>query len=1191
MLRIALLAGLLSASISLNLSAQQVARTLEGVSPRVYQTSQVQVNEASAVAASYIVQFDGLPQLVQQKIGNKNAALDVQSIQATFESDLRGIASTMSLPKGTLEIQEVYSSVFNGVLIKATSGSLTEIRKLPYVVNIVADGVMTAPHIDVAKSAVAHGIGHAQLNTKSDSSDKRGASLPARANAEYTGAGVVVAVIDSGVDYTHPDLATGYLGGYDFVNEDADPMDDNGHGTHVAGIVAGNGAAFKGTAPDVQFLALKVLDAAGKGFDSAVIRAIEHAVNPDGDPSTSDAVDIINLSISSLETGMADHPVTIAVENATAAGVVCVVAAGNRGEEGRASITAPGNATSAITVGAMDEFEGVAAFSSRGPSGSISAFSRPFFGLKPDILAPGVQIKSTWLSGAYESRDGTSMASPYVAGLVAQVIQQFPSWNPMTIKAHLMQRSRDVGGSIWDQGAGIVDDSRQVSYVVSPACMDFGLVYSSQSSWVRSEVLTITNFGTAPSTYAINVRDALPEGIQTSLSTVAEELQPGESAEIRLDVTVNPGQLRSSSFPDGYVGYVDVSDASGIVTIPFSLFKTETAHIQFPQNADHVVLQSQAAENVHIHVDEPDILSLFVPPGEYDILVQFENGRYTIIKEEIDLESASFNEIRKEDAPYPVTLQALDVNANLLSPLAYEVFIQGRSKDWMVSNYIDLSETDDEPTFYVSSISDSYSINYNVSAFSDSDAFYDISFSLPSEVSGTVLLQNEVHTLTRFTYEYTLPSGIDQAYFVPWNTRDAEFTSIRHNELTSLKHPGYVLVPPFTKDFYSSRSVEAVSRGYGHSIVFPGSGRSKKLRDQHTLLRSAPVIFNGNEPVLRVNNKVRPLQQAEEGGFMLRPGGGNGYWAGTLDNSATRLRIQGPQGGGLFRGAWGEAFQSHGEWILLKDGVIQDYETVEYNPKVVQEDDEQFLVERIVDPGAYTVIIRNDAFLANIGEQGHAVELNFQTDRADPDPPRINALYGSLSRDGEEALAVDVTDVCNWCSIEEAREQLKSVELWVKRSISDDWVEKPLMQEDSLYIAVFSGASSEGYHALRLRAEDEFGNSMDYYTIDESTYSVSDPRAVGLDEQGVIPSDLSIASLYPNPSPGPVRFSYTLPDPADVQIFVYDMLGRNVMQIDRHQAAGMHEHLLDFNPFANGLYTIQLRVGEFSEARQVLKIQ
>jgi hypothetical protein len=147
-----------------------------------------------------------------------------------------------------------------------------------------------------------------------------------------TGQGMRVAVIDTGIDYTHPDLGGCFgpsckvVGGYDFVNDDSDPMDDRGHGTHCAGIIAANGMV-KGVAPDASLCAYKVLDEEGYGWSSDVIAGVERATDPDGDPGTDDAVDVMSISLGG--SGNPDGPKALAVDAAVDQGVVVAVAVGN----------------------------------------------------------------------------------------------------------------------------------------------------------------------------------------------------------------------------------------------------------------------------------------------------------------------------------------------------------------------------------------------------------------------------------------------------------------------------------------------------------------------------------------------------------------------------------------------------------------------------------------------------------------------------------------------------------------------------------------------------------------------------------------------------------------------------------------------------------------------------------------------
>lgn len=168
------------------------------------------------------------------------------------------------------------------------------------------------------------------------------------------GAGTTIAIIDTGVDYRHPSLGGGFgpghkvRGGYDFVDGDDDPMDENGHGTHVAGIAAASSAQLTGVAPEAALLAFRVLDASGSGSISAVLAAIERAVDPNGDGDPADHADVINLSLGGP--GGPGDVVSRAVDAAVAKGVVVCVTAGNTGIVH--GIGSPGSAEQAITVGA-----------------------------------------------------------------------------------------------------------------------------------------------------------------------------------------------------------------------------------------------------------------------------------------------------------------------------------------------------------------------------------------------------------------------------------------------------------------------------------------------------------------------------------------------------------------------------------------------------------------------------------------------------------------------------------------------------------------------------------------------------------------------------------------------------------------------------------------------------------------------
>lgn len=216
------------------------------------------------------------------------------------------------------------------------------------------------------------------------------------------GIGVKVGVIDSGIDYTHPDLDANFAGGYDFVNGDNDPKDDNNHGTHVAGTIAAedDGAGVVGVAPQASLYALKVLNAAGSGRWSDVIAALQWCVD--------NGIQVTNNSYGgSLDPGSL---VKAAFDNSTAAGILHVAAAGNSGNSaGKGNnVGWPARYDSVMAVAATDQNDKRASFSSTGP--------------QVELAAPGVAINSTKLGGGYIEFNGTSMASPHVAGTAALVI-------------------------------------------------------------------------------------------------------------------------------------------------------------------------------------------------------------------------------------------------------------------------------------------------------------------------------------------------------------------------------------------------------------------------------------------------------------------------------------------------------------------------------------------------------------------------------------------------------------------------------------------------------------------------------------------------------------------------------------------------------------------------------------------------
>jgi subtilisin family serine protease len=285
---------------------------------------------------------------------------------------------------------------------------------------------------------------------------------------------------NSSYDYPIPNsfFSDRVTDGWDFVNNDADPMDDHGHGTHCAGIAAGNGV-LKGVAPDAKIYAYKVLSSGGWGYYSWIIGGIERAVDPNKDSDFSDHVDVISMSLGGQ--GDPDDPMSQAVDNAVTAGVTAVIAAGNSGSA-EETIASPGTARKAITIGATDKNDAIAVFSSRGPviwtykDENEKIIEKMM--IKPDIVAPGVNICASQYSFAWNDRkcfddkhvaiSGTSMATPHVAGAVALIKQAHPDWTPDEIKIALRNTAVDLGEPVTTQGYGRINVSAAVSLLHKP---------------------------------------------------------------------------------------------------------------------------------------------------------------------------------------------------------------------------------------------------------------------------------------------------------------------------------------------------------------------------------------------------------------------------------------------------------------------------------------------------------------------------------------------------------------------------------------------------------------------------------------------------------------------------------------------------------------------------------------------------
>lgn len=247
--------------------------------------------------------------------------------------------------------------------------------------------------------------------------------------ATTRGAGVKIAVIDTGIDRTHPELAANLKGGWNALTKGEDFTDDNGHGSHVSGTIAAvdDKKGVVGVAPKVDLYGVKVLDANGSGTFDDVIAGMQWAVD--------NKMEIVSMSLGASQ---GNQSLTDMVAAMTKAGVILIAAAGNSG----GSVGFPAACPGAIAIAASDSKDRLASFSSRGPEVAV--------------IAPGVNVKSTYKNGGYDTLSGTSMATPHVSGLAALYVATHKGATPVQARAALTAAARKLPG-VPDigQGAGL----------------------------------------------------------------------------------------------------------------------------------------------------------------------------------------------------------------------------------------------------------------------------------------------------------------------------------------------------------------------------------------------------------------------------------------------------------------------------------------------------------------------------------------------------------------------------------------------------------------------------------------------------------------------------------------------------------------------------------------------------------------
>ncbi|WP_326815906.1 MULTISPECIES: S8 family serine peptidase [unclassified Streptomyces] len=432
-----------------------------------------------------------------------------------------------------------------------------------------------------------------------------------------TGQGVDVAVLDTGVDAGHPDLADRIATRQSFV-PDENTDDHAGHGTHVASIIAGTGAASggkeKGVAPGARLRIGKVLDNHGSGQISYALAGMEWA-------AVDQHAKVINMSLGTSQVSDGTDPMSRAVDRLSAqTGALFVVAAGNFGED-PSTIVAPGAATSALTVGAVDSTDSLATFSSRGP--------RVDGALKPEITAPGVDIlaaNSQFIGndqGAYQSMSGTSMATPHVAGAAALLAAAHPDLTGSQLKDLLASSSRQTPTyDAFEAGSGRLDAAAAAQAGVFASATAFAAQYKGGA---LQRPVTYTNVTDAPVALSLSVEAAHAPSGMFSLSASEVVVPAHGSAKVTVTIDGSSGTVK-----EHYSGQVLATDTAGrtvahtAVSLGFATMHKLTLTFKDsegnPTSGEVMLVKAGSKDPFPIGVGPSGTEEIFVPDDVYSAL-------------------------------------------------------------------------------------------------------------------------------------------------------------------------------------------------------------------------------------------------------------------------------------------------------------------------------------------------------------------------------------------------------------------------------------------------------------------------------------------------------------------------------------------------------------------------------------------
>ncbi len=690
-----------------------------------------------------------------------------------FESDLQRALNRHS---GSLKASEAHVKalpLINGAVFSAPTRVLPELLDHSYIA-----------YIDINHEVTLHPVSDAGTI----STGYFGRNLTRVADG---GIGVNIAIIDTGVDYTHPDLGgclgatCKVIGGYDTVDDDPDPFDENGHGTHVAGIAAGTGLS-NGVAQGAKILAYRALNAAGSGTFATTIEAIERAI--------ADGAHIINMSLGS-SSAPPGNPLNLAVREAVKQGVLVVASAGNNGPQW-GTISSPGNEELALTVGAIRSDDMVAAFSSRGPS-------RINFALKPDVSAPGVDILSAVPGGGHLRLSGTSMAAPHVAGIAALYRERMPQSDVLAIKARIIQSARPLNQPLWHTGLGKASSdiahSRQVAIHPASISVRVSKPETIDGTQIVEGSLRAWNFGD----FATNARITwdVPAGVDLQMPQTVNLPSLGE-IEIPYRILIDPNVVTyPTDSPPIFMGSIRIVAHADTVVIPILVARPSEIVFEF-QSPPSIVVVHDRKGGFEFRGNPGRVFSMLTGAGSYDVWAIRDEDATKWVFEGVEVLGSTTLTVNETDAKNTLRYDLSDPNGVNVGACGYSrEFLRHKPSKLALSYQYERSCAEVSELVIQNQISDIsshylYEVSHVAYGAATAYEYLRYPFRFDGGITGNRLLRSGGTDFKPVRWHYVMPSGIESASFI------RIYETIGGNIYTPPSWLKYAIVDPWYRTEY-----------------------------------------------------------------------------------------------------------------------------------------------------------------------------------------------------------------------------------------------------------------------------------------------------------------------------------------------------------------------------------------------------